>query len=708
MPENKCVFLTAALFCNIICYAADTALHDTITVHLNSHGHIVSKSTAPESQAVSSHPSCFVSNNLFFVRHNDTVFNGHSLYPLPGGVLTLETAEGARHACIRIYSSDCTMIFETTVPAVINFSLSDSRSHALFYDGTGLAVLSCSTGELNMYPGALVFSCDEQGIPAYYSRADSALVYGENSYQLPHVPKKIIRFNDSFLAIAGNTVYQLHDETCDSILECSGMLFDCAAEGGTFYLVERTRYRDRYIYVLYASEILDTFIILEQKAAPSAIAPALPAPVTHACIRAPLNFHDSSYPFRIGNSYAEIQEYGGSPYLHPGVDFLGLSSQAVYAVHGGVVKAVLTTGGSLYWRVAVANEDTTNTAEGYLYANLVENSIPVTVGDTVSAGDFLGELVPWPVADFTHIHFARIRHNGETWDGSWITTDNPLVDVTNMIDHTPPVFENALDDSLFAFRNPDGDYLPANGLFNDFDVIVKCHDLANSGWRIDVWDLAYTLHPYHYPGFTIYSEPAYAFDMPLGVYAGESSLPIISNIYSRDATCYSIGNYTDREYYHLVTNSFNQLPAGPYLLSITACDASFNSATTSMPISVIANPPAGILAVNTLQLGFGKTFPGMTNTHFFTVINTGTAQQAGNILNVTVPFHTLSNNTFTLTPQSNTAVVIAFSPEEPGVFTNIVTLAGNGTVDIILTGEGIPEPAILCILLILLPLLRKF
>jgi hypothetical protein len=260
---------------------------------------------------------------------------------------------------------------------------------------------------------------------------------------------------------------------------------------------------------------------------------------------------------------------------------------------------------------------------------------------------------------------------------------------------------------LFAFRTADGDYLPHNGLFNGFDAIVKCHDLANSDWRIDVWDLAYTLHPYNYPNFTIYSEPVYAFDMALALYAGASDLPILSNIYSRDAACFSIANYSDRDYFHIVTNSFNKLPPGSYLFSVTARDAARNTTTTSMPITIIGNPPAGILAVDTLHLDFGQTIPGKTNTQTLTIVNTGTIPQPGIIQNTAIPFHTISNSAFTLSPQSNITVTLAFSPQQLGAFTNTITLAGNGTITIILTAQSIPEPTTCSISLVFIILYRK-
>ena len=167
--------------------------------------------------------------------------------------------------------------------------------------------------------------------------------------------------------------------------------------------------------------------------------------ISHEAIPSPLKYGEN-FAHPIGNSYGEIQQYGELPYLHPGVDFLGEANENVYAVKDGVVKAVLTTGGEYNWRIAIANENTVDETHGYLYAHLIETSIPFSVGDLVSAGDVVGKLVYWPWYNFTHIHFARIKSQGEVWNGSWWTTNNPHIDVEGFIDNTPPVFENAKGD----------------------------------------------------------------------------------------------------------------------------------------------------------------------------------------------------------------------------------------------------------------------
>jgi len=87
--------------------------------------------------------------------------------------------------------------------------------------------------------------------------------------------------------------------------------------------------------------------------------------------------------------------------------------------------------------------------------------------------------------------------------------------------------------------------------------------------------------------------------MPIDTYFSNYWTDIVLyTIYSRDAICYSIGNYDDREYYHIITNSngdsliteedadeifdSTQFPDGDYYFKVTARDASMNSTIDSM------------------------------------------------------------------------------------------------------------------------------
>ena len=288
-------------------------------------------------------------------------------------------------------------------------------------------------------------------------------------------------------------------------------------------------------------------------------------------------------------------------YLHPGVDFLGDDYQAVYAVHDGFVKAILTTGGDPYWRIAIANENTHLESEGYLYAHLNQNSFTVDVGDYVEAGDILGTLYPWNYYDFTHVHYARVKDNGTTWHGNWWTIDNPHIDTVNLQDTTLPVFENAFNNQIFAFRTLDGNYLNPQNLTEQFDIVVKCYDLANSTWKIGIWDINFEIMKANNPDEILFSQFSFAFDFPLDTYIeGTWDNMILNTVFSRDATCYSVGNYDFRDFFHIITNSngdneldendanyifdSTQFDDGEYIIRVTARDVSENEQSAEMNV----------------------------------------------------------------------------------------------------------------------------
>ena len=91
--------------------------------------------------------------------------------------------------------------------------------------------------------------------------------------------------------------------------------------------------------------------------------------------------------------------------------------------------------------------------------------------------------------------------------------------------------------------------------------------------------------------------------MPLDEYITNNYTTLCLNtIYSRDVSCFSIGNYDDRDYYQIVTNSngddsissadqlcsFNTVlyPDGQYYFKVTAWDASNNVKSDSMLIHI--------------------------------------------------------------------------------------------------------------------------
>ena len=68
------------------------------------------------------------------------------------------------------------------------------------------------------------------------------------------------------------------------------------------------------------------------QALPPAAAGASPRGRDHSPIPWPLAPNEQH---EVGNTYGEFQNYGGSPYPHPGVDVMGADLSPVYAVNGG-------------------------------------------------------------------------------------------------------------------------------------------------------------------------------------------------------------------------------------------------------------------------------------------------------------------------------------------------------------------------------------
>ncbi len=515
---------------------------------------------------------------------------GNVLYPLQHGYLTLVTEHENIPTWLRLYDKNGTLLSYKKLPKVINLTLSQNRRFAAFFTGDFLQVLDTATADFLSYDGSVQFAVDNSGI-ALYSDLSNCIHYRDNKYPVSGIIRTVLFQNDIPLIITKHDVFKI-DDTLQKIKSYEEEIFQARIIENSLYLVLKKN----------SNFSLHRFIDSQRSEVITEIKFERESNRIHEPIYAPLNYGEENHPFKIGNSYAEIQQYGSDPYLHPGVDFLGDDFQEVYAVHDGFVKAILTTGGAPYWRVAISNEDISAETQGYLYAHLNESSITVNIGDEVQAGDLLGTLYPWNYYDFTHIHFARIFCSGQIWSGNWWTTENTLLDVINIQDTIPPVFENALGEDKFAFRSLDGDYLSPYGLQGEFDIIVKCHDIANSDWKIDIHDLSYSLHPYNDPDSTVFQKFAFVYDFDLDTYINSTvDLMILNTIYSRDATCYSIGNYEMREYYHIITNSdgdslitqedadecfdSSQFADGLYFFKVKARDASLNTTVDSMMVN---------------------------------------------------------------------------------------------------------------------------
>jgi hypothetical protein len=323
----------------------------------------------------------------------------------------------------------------------------------------------------------------------------------------------------------------------------------------------------------------------------------------------------------LGNNWGEYQEYGSPPYLHPGIDVMGITvGKPVYAVDSGVVKAWLTISGEWHWRLAIADYETTDSVEAWLYAHIDANLYHKNVGDPVAEGELIGYLVEWPIIGFDHVHFARIKDAGAIWQyGDWAFIENPLNIITPYDDTAKPVFENAYGGNKFAFcQNNTSMYLSSNNLNGNVDIIAKISDgvglpLYNPVWeRLVPYKIEYEIHGQE-------NLPTTLSVIFAGVLNYESNVGVI---YKDDATCNTEGDYEYRDYYFIVTNTdgdsiieasdaayswiTTDFPDGDYWIVVTAYDAANNSTRDSMLVTVnnmgiaetkptIQSPPFSIL-----------------------------------------------------------------------------------------------------------------
>ncbi len=300
-------------------------------------------------------------------------------------------------------------------------------------------------------------------------------------------------------------------------------------------------------------------------------------------------------PHPLGNSYGEYQAYGGTPYLHPGIDVFGDPGQPVYAVKTGYVKAVLTTSADLHWRVAIGDSAGTSACDGWLYAHLDQPTIQVMPGDYVTEGTYLGDLVFWPVANFHHCHFVKIRNVGFPWSSNWAFIANPLDELSDVTDNDPPVFNMVNGGVPFAFfPNNSHAYLPVSStLSGPIDIIARIDD--------KIGHLTWQLAPYRIT-YQVYNDTFSTGPITSVIFTGQLYWEQNVNVvYQDDATYNTYGDYNTRDYYFIVTNTdgdsviessdaaaawhtenFNN---GPWWVKVTAYDRGGNVTADSMSVN---------------------------------------------------------------------------------------------------------------------------
>jgi hypothetical protein len=100
-----------------------------------------------------------------------------------------------------------------------------------------------------------------------------------------------------------------------------------------------------------------------------------------------------------------------------------------------------------------------------------------------------------------------------------------------------------------------------------------------------------------------------------------------------------------------------------------------------------------VISVQPAECNFGEVVIGGLTDMVVMVENSGVKDLVGNVTNVMAPFSIVSSIPYIVSTCSWENVVLRFAPEVEGTYTNEIVLTGGGNATVMLTGEGVPEPA---------------
>ena len=573
--------------------------------HLNFAGHLINKNA--DRSFNSNEP---VDN---FDRPITLPLKGTSKFRTHFGYITLQSNDDDAESAIRLFDQKGVLQKKMLFRQTINFTFSPDRKYAAFHDTKSIQWIDLENGSVMQIDGSNIFAFSKENSFAWFNELNDIIHFNGKEIKTDKNIRKLLFYRNKLMTATRDELSTIEENSLSKIFsKTSEDIFDLKIIENKLYISTKKVFSDHFEFNSYFTSDLSKFTKDETVIYPLKYSSNIKirnnirtSNLPGEQIRNPIDFYQDTVYQPVGNSYDEIQDYsmGASIYPHPGVDLLGIYLQDVVSVKSGFVKAILTTSAEFHWRIAIGNENIPDSSTGYLYAHLEETSIPYQVGDSVQEGDVIGQLVDFPVTGFVHCHFARIYDQGFTWNGGWWTYDNPLSYMTNFFDSMPPVFEKTIGNDAFAFRDSSDTYLSPDSLFGKINIISKVYDQINSTWHVDVNKLRYSLSPLSSPQTLLLDTFAYEFNFFNDNYnSGPYMQQLLRTIYSFDQTCFSTGNYTDRDFYHIITNSDGNdtidgtdslqffdtrlFADGDYILRVTAFDPTENNTTDSMIIKI--------------------------------------------------------------------------------------------------------------------------